>query len=316
MLPEHQAPHLSVILVTPDRYETLRKTVSHIRKQTCRDRMELVFVAPSAEELGLETSELAVFLGWQVVETGPVHSVAAARAAGVQAARAPLVVFTEDHCYPAAGWAEALLAAHQGPWAAVGPAVGNANPGSMASWATFFVQHGRWIAQQPPGPIDDLPGHNSCYKRELLLKYGDRLEAMLEAETILHEDLKVRGGELYLETSAKVYHLNMTRPLSFVSEHYNYGRMFAAARARAWPFPKRLLYVGGSPLIPLVRLRRLLPAIRRAPEPMPRWPGLMGPLLAALACSAAGEVMGYAFGPGDSVRRMADLEFHRERHLA
>ncbi len=41
-------PAMSVIVVTPDCYETVRKTVRHLKAQNVKGRLEIVFVAPSA----------------------------------------------------------------------------------------------------------------------------------------------------------------------------------------------------------------------------------------------------------------------------
>jgi Glycosyl transferase family 2 len=77
--------------------------------------------------LGLEESELRDFLQFRVVEVGTINSTARARATGVRHASAPVVALTEDHAYPAPGWAEALINAHKEGWAAVGPVMANAN---------------------------------------------------------------------------------------------------------------------------------------------------------------------------------------------
>ena len=102
-----------------------------------------------------------------------------ARVAGIRKARAPLVVLLEDHSFPAEGWAEALIRAHAGPWSAVGPAVGLANLHCMKAWANYLIQYSPWMKPAQSGVIDDLPGHNSSYKKELLLGYGDDLESMM-----------------------------------------------------------------------------------------------------------------------------------------
>ena len=200
---------------------------------------------------------------------GPLHSVAAARAEGIRRARAPVVALAEDHSYPAPGWAQALIAAHREPWAAVGPVVANANPGSTMSWANHLVEYGPWIEPADPGPVDFLPGHNSAYKRALLLDYGPELEAMLEAECLLHQDLRTRGYQVYLEPRAKTYHLNYSKPFSWIPVHFHGSRLFAAARTRygRWGLRRRLVYASASVLIPLVRLRRIWAKVRPALRP-------------------------------------------------
>jgi hypothetical protein len=42
-------------------------------------------------------------------------------------ARAPIVALAEDHAFPAPGWAEALIAAHRDPWAAIGAVIRHPN---------------------------------------------------------------------------------------------------------------------------------------------------------------------------------------------
>ena len=192
-------PDLSVVLVTPDHFETLRTTVRQLRAQELQERLELVIVAPSAELIDLDREELSGFFGVQVVELGEVRSVAAGSAAGVRAARAPVVAFGEDHCFPAAGWAKALIEAHRGPWAVVGPAVANANPETAVSWADFLLGYGPWADPSPGGVMSHLPGHNSSYKRERLLEFDGELEPMLDAECVLHWELGRRGHQLYLD---------------------------------------------------------------------------------------------------------------------
>ena len=60
-------------------------------------------------------------------------------------AHAPIVALAEDHCFPEPGWADALIRAHQGPWAVVGPVVRNANPATIVSWCDFVIGYGPWM---------------------------------------------------------------------------------------------------------------------------------------------------------------------------
>jgi hypothetical protein len=310
------SPDLSVILVAPYGFAPMRRLVRYLAEQTARDRIEIVLVAPSLRELALDETALAPFWGHRVVEVGPITALNTPRAAGVRAARAPIVALTEDHCFPAPDWGEALLRAHEGPWAAVGPTVGLANPQRFRAWANYLLQYGPWVQPTRGGEIDDLPGHNSSYKRDLLLAYGDGLPDMLVADTILHWDLRRRGHRLYLETAARVHHVYMTRTGPFVVENYYIGRQFAASRARDWPLAKRLAFVLGAPLIPLVRLSRILARMREFGWTRALVPGVLPPLFAGLVVSAAGELMGYALGIGDAAGRTLDLDFRRDRFVS
>jgi len=164
------------------------------------------------------------------------------------------------------------------------------------------------------GVRDFVPGHNSSYKRQLLLEYGPELDAMLESETTLHADLRQKGHQLYLEPRARISHLNFEKPSVWIRAQYYSGRAFAAPRSEHWPLPRRLLYFFGGPLIPWVRLRRIIEQVRGA-RPTARPPkGVWPVVLLGLGVSAVGEMIGYLWGAGDSIERRCDLEFHRIRH--
>jgi Glycosyl transferase family 2 len=310
-------PAMSVVLVTPDRFETLRTTVRQLRAQQGRERLELVVVAPSEQGLELEPGELDGFSGARVVELGEVRSVAAGNAAGVRAASAPVVAFGEDHCFPASGWATALIEAHRSDWAVVGPAVANANPGTAVSWADFLLGYGPWAARFPGGVVEYLPGHNSAYKRERLLEFDGELERMLDAECVLHWELGRRGHQLFLDPAARTFHFNFSRLGSWLAAIFFLGRTFASRRAQGenWSRARRLAFILASPLIPAVRGARALRDLRRI-RPGAMWTVRVLPaLVVGLLANALGEALGYAIGPGNAPERISAYEFHRERHL-
>jgi GT2 family glycosyltransferase len=310
-------PEMSVVLLTPTGYETIRRTIRYLRAQTVRDRLEIIIVAPAASALDLDWAELGDFFRVQVVEAGPFFSGAAARAAGICRAEAPIVALGEDHSFPEPGWAEALIAAHRGPWAVVGPGVDNANPGTSISWANHLVEYGPWTEPAVPGPVEFLPGHNSAYKRTLLLEYGPKMAAMLEAECLLHQDLRRRGYQVYFEPRARTRHLNYSKPFSWIPAHFHGSRLFGSARAQygRWSTGQRLVYGAAAVLIPLVRLRRIWPKAHAALG-VKQFLRLLPTLSAVLLVSAVGEMAGYVSGPGRSVQQLSRLEFQRPLHLS
>lgn len=301
------------MIVTPHPYETIRETIRHLRVQNIKDRLEIVIVARSAAELDLDEVELRDFHQVQVVEFGPMRSRACAVAAGVRRAHSSLVAFAEDHSYPEPGWAEALIKAHREPWAAIGPSVRNANPESVISWADFLLGYASWLDPATPGATDRVPGHNSSYKRSILLGYGRDLEAMLAAEVILHWDLRARGYQLYLEPAAKVSHMNFERLSPMIRNQFHHSRLFAAARSRGWSPIRRMLYVGGAPLIPGIRFWRIIRGYRGGRRNPPL--RVLPPLMLGLIVAAVGELVGYASGAADAEHKLFPFEFLRVKHL-
>lgn len=308
-----QTPALSVILACPDEFSTVARTVQALREQEICSQMELVLVAPLKADLQVDESQLQGFWDYQVVHTqsSKFASIAQANAAGIRQARADIVVLAEDHSLPEKGWAAALVEAHAGPWAAVGPAVRNANPQSGLSWADYWIGYGPWAAPCPSQEMAFLPGHNSSYKRSELLHYEAILEEVLQAETALHFDLTARQRRLYLCGAAVTAHVNFSRPSSWLRVQIDNGRVFAAQRARHWPRWRQLLYAIASPLIPWVRAYRIL----KMPLPGPIRSRALPWLVLGLTLDGWGQMLGYAVGPGDSAQNLVNYEFRRVDHI-
>ena len=293
-----EPPKISVILIMNDSFKALLESIKSLGRQTVRDRLEIILV-DALEDEPIDHSALSEFSQLQTIRVSPDTTFAEAKAAGFRNATSEIVTFTEDHSYPNSVWAEALIEAHRQPWAAVGPAVGNANPINMISWADLFILYGRWVDRVSGTVIDDVPGQGSAYKRGLLMGYGSELGKMLEMETILHWDLQNKGFQLYLEPKAKTYHANATRPYAFFWEHLKVGRQFAAARASSWSPFHRFLYTMAGPLIPIVRLKRIFGEIKRSGHAPDLLPGILLPLIMGLAASTFGEIFGYISTPNN-----------------
>ncbi len=310
-------PELSVLIATPDDYQTIRRTMRHLRAQTARERLEIVIIAPSRERLAAVEDELKEFHSYRIVEVGAERVVARAKAAGVRAATGPFVAFAEDHCYPAPGWAESIIRAHREGWAAVGPVMHNANPRTMISWAGLMLHFGCCVEPATRGKSETLPWHNTSYRRELLLSYGDALGSMLVVEGVLFDDIKDKGQNLYFETEAAASHVNISRLSSWIEHAFWGGRLFGATRARQkrWTRARRLLYVCGSPFIPPLRLWRAIQKIRSKGLERQLLPRIIPAMLAGLLPHALGEAVGYALGMGDAEGRYSYFEVVRTRHV-
>jgi hypothetical protein len=305
---------MSVIVLLLTGLDDVRATLRALQKQTVKQCLELVIVAPESARVNLADADLQGFARVARVTFDPCVSTAQGRSAGVRGASAPIVAFVEEHSFPDPAWAEALLCAHRENYAAVGPAMANANPSTRVSWVNFLLEYGEWMSPIAAGVASHLPGHNGSYKRAVLLDYGDRLGEMLEAESVLQWDLRARGMMLYLESSARVNHLNVSRLDSALALRFNGGRTFAAARAHRWSVPHRALYAAGAPLIPFVRLFRIVRHLFKPGRPT-RLLFKVLPLLPLLLIEGLGEMIGYATGAGDALARLAAMEFNRQRFL-
>jgi hypothetical protein len=310
------APALSVVLPVPVRHELVRRTIRHLAAQTIAHRLELLLVTPRGTAGGAERSELGAFADARVVEVPSGTTLTECRVAGARVARAPIVAFAEDHSYPMSQWAESLLRAHAGGFDAVAPSFRNGNPATMLSWADITLAFGSWVAPVPGGDVMRLPWHNTSYKRDLLLAFGDRLAEVLEVESVLQEELRARGHRLYLDTAIYTEHVNFSRLRPFVEEYYVSGRLFGARRAQAqrWSVARRAVYAVGSPLIPVKRLPEVVRQLRRVGRGA-LLPRIVPALVVGLAAHSLGEMVGYVLGAGNAGEQKSAREFDRARFV-
>lgn len=306
------APALSVVLPT-DTWETIRTVVERLRRQTVATAIEVVLVVPSEGDAGLDRMDRGGFARVVVVAHGSIAPLAGARAAGVRAATAPLVFIGETHSYPHRGWAAAVLAAaERGPYAAIVPAFGNANPGGALSWAAFFSDYGAWVEGRPAGEIEDIPTFNSVYRRSTLLELGDRLELALAHGDELNVYLRTRGHRAIFEPAARLDHVNIAQPAAWLWERLICGWMIGGNRGRRWTWMRRIAYAGAWPAIAVVLAARILPIPRPAADGRRAPVGTSLLMVAGTWLKAIGEAIGYLLGPSERVEIAADeLEVHR-----
>ncbi|MGQ0765244.1 MAG: glycosyltransferase [Gemmatimonadota bacterium] len=306
------APILTAVLLVPDEFATIAKTVEHISSQSRALETELLIVAMEPSTIWVPEGVSRSLHSVRVIQGAWGGGSGSARAAAVRAAAASIIVFAEDHCFPQQGWAEALISCHEtSSAAAVGPEVHNANPTNRVSWSDLLMGYGPWIAPQKSGPREHLPGHNTSYRRAALLALGDDLPSLMEAETVLQWRLRSAGHQLHLEANARVSHTNFDAMNTWLRVSFHAGRVFAATRVVSWPAVRRLVFFAASPLIPFVRLARHLKQARGAGWSRGRIFALAPTLLLGLVADGLGQALGLLLGPGASPATLVEWEFHR-----
>lgn len=309
---------ISVIVVTPRRFANIRRTVRHLRAQTIHDRIELIVVAPTPEALSdAAPHELDGFHSVRALAVGVIGDVDKCAADGVRHARANVVAIIEDHAFAEPDWAEAMLAAHEGPWVAVASTMVNANPKRHLSWCNLLVAYGPSVEPTVEGERAAIPGHNVSFKREALAPFGASLRDRFGREGGLFDALREHGGRFLLSERARVHHINPSTWASTAEVRINAGRLYGAQRAQAakWSAVRRLVYAAAGPLIPFVRYSRVTRELfadgRRAELAKRVAPAIFG----GLVLDAIGQMAGYALGEGNSRRVLASFELDRMLHI-
>ena len=308
------AAQLSVILPTASDFNSIRETIHALRAQTARNSIELVIVVPS-DKVSVPTSELDDFAAVKVVNGGPLKTSNISRIAGIRAATSPIVVMSEDHSFPEPQWAQALIDAHEEDFAVVGPAIRNANPRTMLSWAGLLLEYGPWLEGPPRQEMHEVGGHNSSYKRDHLITFGDRLEEVFETESLVQRQLRDQGHRILFEPAAVTNHLNFSLLKPSLGLRFNAGRSFAGHRTIGWSGLKRTAFALASPLIPLVRFARILKLLSQSDRYRFLLPRVLPALALYLLVDGLGEMVGYLTGPGNAPVYLGSIEFDRRRFM-
>jgi hypothetical protein len=301
---------MSIVLAT-DTYESIRPVIERFRKQTVRDQLEIVFVTPSAQELTPALAYRDEFGGMKIVEN-PVDQLADARAAGVRGAAAAYVFIGETHSYPHPRMCEILLQNASARWAILMPAMDNANPKSVFSWASFLSDYGRWVEGLPVGVTPSVPIYNAAFRRDTLLALGDRLATAIGRGEDMAHAFALAGHKVYFEPAALIDHLNVAPFGHWALQRFVLGMMIGEGRSQGWPLGRRALYVLASPLIPVVLWRRLLPGVRSSFR-LKRWPAsVFFWITCGLIVKTFGEVAAYAGFPAKaSATQNHEYEMHK-----
>jgi hypothetical protein len=263
----------------------------------------------------IDSAMLDMFGGSTVITVAQMNYVGQGFAAAFEAAHAPFVAMAEDHCLVAPEWAEALVNAHKsGQYAVVAPSMEIGNPETTISCANFLLCFLEWFAPDQGHTIHAGPGHNSCYNKAVVTEHFTDLDAVFTMEYAYQRALAAKGEQIYIEPRARILHWTNSTLGAYTRHSFHGGRVYGASRviAERWGWGKRLAFSVASPLIPCVRLQRILahvntPEKRRAVKLARSMPYVVW----GLFFHTAGEVIGYLAGAGTSVAESAQFELRR-----
>jgi len=294
-------------------------TLNHVKKQTIADQLELILIAPSKmEPIHIPEDIVNALFDVQVVYLDKFESTEKSFFEGTNVAMASIIVSIEDHVFPSEDWAEALLTAHRDGYDVVTTGMKNANPQMALSWGNMLLDYGNYLIPTQTGEVKSVPLHNVSFARHVIQYFGERLIDEMRRDGKLGEKLQEQGYRMYVSPHGSIAHINPSRLMSTVIVRIDSGRMYGAKRAELenWGVGKRLLYIVGAPLIPVVRFYRCWEqyfADGKRGEEMSR--AVVG-LIVCLILESVGEMMGYAVGTGKSAERLNTVDLvGRKQHI-
>jgi hypothetical protein len=294
--------------------DRVQRALDGLCAQTARESMEIVVVDLAGED----APPLAVprDAAVEILRLPGVQEWAVARRAGLERTTGAVVAFVEEHCFTEPGWAQALIEAHEGPWASVGYGFRNANPQSYVSRSAMLADYGLWLDPVPRGRVRFLPGNNVSYKRDAFLGLGDRLQAALASDFVAHEAFRTNGQPMFVEPSARAAHLNFTTVWETAFTNYVWCRAMAAQRARTagWSLPRRAAHAAVTPVsAPVYRIARLVRTLGDRRRLWREFAEGFPVIVAVSVCAGFGEAAGYLLGAGTAEAELKRWELDVER---
>jgi hypothetical protein len=221
---------------------------------------------------------------------------------GVEQASGEIVAIIEEHCLAAQDWLRQAVAAHQsGDYGVVGGPVVDHAYKRLRDWVVYFCEYNNYLPPWRDGEWHDLGSANIAYSRAVLLKYQDLLTAGYW-EAALHPRLMADGVKFRAVPHMVVHHRGPFDYGYYLQQRYWFSRAFAGARNL--PLSRKAAYFLASPLVPALLLARMAQRVWRRGCRVEKFVQSLPLLIPALCVYVAGEVVGYAAGPGDALMKV------------
>ena len=220
---------------------------------------------------------------------------------GIAKARGTVIALTDSMCIPDEHWIESILTSHASPDLIIGGVVESLPRRKWLDWAAYFCEYGQFMHPLIDGVVTELPGNNISFKRWVLKKGRAFVEPKFW-KTYWCRQLQEEGIQLVSKPSIVVYDKKSYRLIPFLSRRFHHGRCFAGMRCSQLSLSSRILFVVGSPLLPLLFLARLLNTIVRKGRYIKEFIIAFPFSVLAIFSWSLGEFWGYLTGPGRSCR--------------
>ena len=247
-------PSISVVIPTRGRPQAISRCLAALGRSTLEsNEIELIVVGDGVDVEPPRSPDGTPVVWHQQPHRGP----AAARNAGAQLARAPVLAFTDDDCAPTATWAANMLSRVSAtPDSVIGGRVRNGLPENRSSEASHLVLdvftdlcNARAAA---PG---FAPTSNLALRREIFDKLGgfdERFRTAACEDRDFCDRAHETGHRLVLAPEAVVDHLHDFDFRELLRQQITYGRGEECYRAIAARSGRSVEFVRSSQFFPAV----------------------------------------------------------------
>lgn len=286
-------PEVSVIIASYNSRRTIEACLASVENQKTARPFELIVTDSSTDGTGDFIAQR--FPAIRLLRFAARKYPGAARNAGLECARAPVIAFTDADCIAREDYIEALVEAHRDPAPAIGGAIANHEPACGVSWASYLCEFTEWMPGGKPGPAGNLATANASYKRWVFDVHGKFLEGTYGSDTEFNSRLTKAGYAILWSPAIGVSHQSIGGLGHYLRHEFSHGKDCCRVRLRSEGFSPlhRYLYALATPLIAVKLFVRLAARIFRKSTYLSRFL-LVCPLVAAgITLWSAGELVGF-----------------------
>jgi Glycosyl transferase family 2 len=296
-------PELSIILTVADSGPVLRRCLEALKAQEHAPSMEVLVpfdaTVPEVANFAAEYPDFIFMDLGALTDERPINAFEQhglferRRSAGLYKARADLIAIIEDRGWPRRDWARKMVEAHrQFDDGVIGGAVESAAE-SLARWAIFFVDYGRYQAPFDSEHPDYVTDINICYKRAALWR-AEHLWQRMYQECEVNWFLRDLGIGLRLTPNPRTVQQRAGIGLvEMAMERVHWGRGFGQVRARGASFGNRLKWCIITPILPAALYLRHLKRQMRLGLHLREFALATPIILYLLSLWSIGELIGY-----------------------
>ncbi len=294
-------PRLSVVITSTVPLRKAPDCLIEVLKQRSGRQVEVIFVCSS--DSGIQETMAADAPDVAFISLSPEAALPRLLGTALARARGEIIAITDATCRIDEHWLSALLNAHEAPHPIIGGAVEPDRFERLADWAAYFCDYGQFMLPLAEGVAYEVPGNNISMKRGVLGKGREFVEGEFW-KTHWCRRIQAEGLSLYKAPSIVVFYRKSFRLWAYLVHRFHNGRCFAGMRLAQLSRAGRVVYMVGSPLLPILFCVRIL----RVVLPKRRhlgWFCLSFPIIILATTSwALGECVGYLSGPGTSCRHV------------
>ena len=202
-------------------------------------------------------------LGTRLVSYPRAPTISHLWAEGLRHVKNEIVVFTTSHFSPGPSWLNSLRDAHiQSSAAGIGGPILPPPSRDPGAWAIYFQRYHRWLNTQYRGEVLDIPGDNSSYKLNALLRvHSQDNEAFREFEANAAlvksgERLEMLPNLAIRQTSAFPYSLFLKQRFVHATE-FGERRLLGSSKLKSWMYA--IVSPGVAPVLFLKIILKVLP---------------------------------------------------------